>query len=95
MNGLPPAFVSVREAAAVLAVPTSRIYRLISAGELPAGREGKSLIVPTPSLYAWAARRTREMAHGPAAESAASAAAALDGWAAAVADGLRMAGEVA
>jgi excisionase family DNA binding protein len=92
---LPPAFIGVREAAGILGMPTSRVYRLVGDGELPAGREGKALIIPTPAVYAWAAQRTCAMAHGGAAASAVEAADQLAGWAAAVADGLRAAGEVA
>jgi len=48
-------YLSVREAAALLRIDTSRLYRLVRAGTVPATRIGRTVRISASQLDAWAA----------------------------------------
>ncbi len=48
----PPAFLNVRDAAAILDRAPSRVYQLIAAGHLPVQRFGRAIRIPTVAFLA-------------------------------------------
>jgi excisionase family DNA binding protein len=59
MIGSSGSFMRVREVASELCVSTSRVYRLIAGGAVPAVRVGGRVLVPRAAWNAWIERTSR------------------------------------
>lgn len=55
-----PLLVKPNEAAKVLAIGRSSLYRLLAEGELPSIKLGRATLIPVSALQGWIARRAAD-----------------------------------